>query len=218
MEQTAAPAPTPGGGSVSAVTAALGAGLVDMAVAVTAESSLDSFSMHLGALRKRIAEAADLDVAAFRELLAAYRLPRDDPDRRSAVEATGVRAAEVPLDLLITTLEAIDVSRRVEPLVKPRVVSDVLAGRDLLVGAARAAIRTADINIDELRKAGSSQAIGLAERRDALIRDLEAQAPLRPERGPLGDLSMPQATSPASRSGPLERLADHGQRPADDRR
>jgi hypothetical protein len=60
--------------------------------------------------------------------------------------------------------------------VKRGIVSDVLAGRDLVVGSARAAIRTADINLGQLDRLGSDRGPALRERRDALVQRLEEAA------------------------------------------
>ncbi|PWJ48155.1 Formimidoyltetrahydrofolate cyclodeaminase [Quadrisphaera granulorum] len=180
LERTASSAPTPGGGSVAAVTGALGVGLVQMAVAVTGDGALDHHTEQLTAVRERVAAAADGDVADFEHLMAAYRLPRQDDDdarrRREAIEAASVRATEGPLGLVEALLDAVDQSHVVEPLVKRGVVSDVLAGRDLALGAARAGLRTADINIDALERLSSEQVPGLRERRDALVERLEEAA------------------------------------------
>lgn len=180
LDRTASSSPTPGGGSVAAVTGALGVALVEMAVAVTADAALEAVAAGLEPLRQRVAAAADADVEVFTALVTAHRLPHEDDDdrrrRQDAVEESTVRATEGPLALVAALLDALDVSRGVEPLVKADVVSDVLAGRDLLTGAARAAVRTADTNIEALRRSSSSRAVELQDRRDGLVRRLQEAA------------------------------------------
>ncbi|MFP3466377.1 cyclodeaminase/cyclohydrolase family protein [Leifsonia sp. SIMBA_070] len=181
LRRTASPDPTPGGGSVAAVVGALGVGLMLMAVAITGED--DALTQHervLSSLRERIVHAADQDTRDFEALMAAYRLPgRDDADRNArtqAIEEASIAATESPLALVEALAEALAVSHELEPLVKASVVSDVLAGRDVAAGAARAAIRTADINLRELDRLSSPAAPGLRARRDELANSVEAAA------------------------------------------
>lgn len=178
LVSTASAAPTPGGGSIAAITGAFGVGLIQMAVAVTGDAALDAQAARLAQLQGEIAPAADGDVHDFGELMSAYRLPRGDDAERAArareIERTSTAATERPLALVETFAAALAVSHEVEPLVKPGVVSDVLAGRDIVIGAARAALRTADINIDQLDRLGSAAAPQLRARRDAATAAVEA--------------------------------------------
>lgn len=180
LSRTASSDPTPGGGSISAITGAFGVGLLRMAVAVSGDPSLDAMDARLTALQERVVPAADADVRDFESLLAAYRLPREDDAQRArrqeAIETASVRATEGPLDLVEALAEALELSHELEPLVKPGVVSDVFAGRDLAAGAARAAVRTADLNIGQLERFSSPRAAELRTRRDRLADRVEAAA------------------------------------------
>jgi methenyltetrahydrofolate cyclohydrolase len=178
LSRTASADPTPGGGSVAAITGALGVGLMQMAVAVTAsEAVLERYGSQLASLQERIVPAADGDVHDFDAVMSAYRLPRRDDaqheTRSKAIEKASITATDRPLTLVAAFVEALALSHEIEPLVKASIVSDVLAGRDVVVGAARAAVRTADINIDQLDRLSSDAVPGLRARRDALVGMLE---------------------------------------------
>lgn len=177
LRRTASADPTPGGGSVAAIAGALGVGLMQMAVAVTDDPALERYGSRLAELQEAIVPAADGDVCDFAAVLAAYRLPRGDEAQRESrsreIERASIAATERPLALAETFVDAVDLSRRLEPLVKPSITSDVLAGRDVVLGAARAAVRTADINIDQLDRLSSPAATELQARRDALVATLE---------------------------------------------
>jgi formiminotetrahydrofolate cyclodeaminase len=160
LRRTASADPTPGGGSISGVTASLGTALVLMAIDVTLASPRtdDETAQALRAARSRgediletLRGTVDVDVEVFEALMAAYRMPKDGDDERAdrsaAIRVETVVATVAPLDVADAALEAVAFSTAVEPLVKADVRSDVLAGRDLLLGAARAAIRTADVNL-----------------------------------------------------------------------
>jgi methenyltetrahydrofolate cyclohydrolase len=171
LRRTASADPTPGGGSVAAVVGAFGVGLIQMAVAVTGDAALDAPAARLAELQRAIEPAADGDVQDFGALMSAYRLPRGDDAERAArareIERASIAATERPLSLVESFVAALVVARELEPLVKPGVVSDVFAGRDIVIGAARAAVRTADINIDQLERLQSPAAAQLRVRRDA---------------------------------------------------
>lgn len=177
LRRTASSDPTPGGGSVAAIAGGLGIALMQMAVAVSGDPALDERAAVLADLQSAVAPAADEDVEAFEGLMSAYRMPRaTDPEkqaRTAAIEHASIAATERPLNLVATLADAAALSRELEHLVKPGVASDVLAGRDLVLGAARAGIRTADINIAQLDRLASSAAAELRARRNALIAQLE---------------------------------------------
>lgn len=180
LTRTASAEATPGGGSIAAITGAFGLGLVQMAIAVTDDVDLVPHRTRADDLLAQIVPAADGDVADFTALMAAYGLPRADETeqavRKRAIEDATVLATDRPLELLGAFVEALRLSVTVEPLVKRTIVSDVLAGRDVLVGAARAAVRTADINLRALERSGSPAATALRSRRDSLVAEVEAQA------------------------------------------
>ncbi|MFJ8893936.1 cyclodeaminase/cyclohydrolase family protein [Leifsonia sp. NPDC102414] len=177
LSRTASSEPTPGGGSIAAMTGAFGVGLVQMALAVTADPELESLSERLGALQERIVPGADADVTDFESLMSAYRLPRsDDADReqrRGAIEAATVTATERPLSLVAALIDALDASREAASAVKPGILSDVVAGRDVIGGAAWAAIRTVDVNLAQLDRMHSHRAPALLAARTQLAHRLQ---------------------------------------------
>lgn len=191
LRRAASADPTPGGGSVAATTASLGLALVLMSVEVTLAGAhrddddtdpdrLQRSRTEGAELLERLRAAADRDVAEFESVMAAYRLPRgDDAEVAARSEAVGtalVSATEGPLELVEHALAGIALADRLEPAVSATVVSDTLAGRDLLVGAARAALRTADINLGPLERREHPDAPALRGRRDAAERALPGDA------------------------------------------
>jgi methenyltetrahydrofolate cyclohydrolase len=181
LHRTSSADPTPGGGAIAAVTAAFGLGLVQMAITISAGDAPTDDVTQLSAAHSRarelqavVVEAADRDVAEFDALMAAYRMPREDDDARSArsraIDEATVTATHGPLSLAEAAIAATELADQIEPLVKSTIVSDVQAGRDLLRGAVLAALRTADINLVGLEERGHPEAVGLRQRRDALHR------------------------------------------------
>lgn len=188
LTRTASADPTPGGGSVAALTGALGTGLVLMALAVTARrrdlddgqrDRLADLAARGEALLARVRSGADQDVADFETLMAAYGLPRDDEvrkgERAAAIRTATVAATRSPLDLAEALADVVDLAAQAEGVVHAGIRSDALAGGDVARGAAGAAIRTADVNLGALERAGAEETGELVARRDAVRRRLETR-------------------------------------------
>jgi formiminotetrahydrofolate cyclodeaminase len=136
--------PAPGGGAGAAVGCALGAALTEMAARF---AGLDDVAARAGELRARGLALADEDLEAYAPVLAALRLPADDPARPEAIRAASSAAAEVPLAIAEAAAEVVALARDVAADGRPALRGDALAGADLAAGAARAAARLVEINL-----------------------------------------------------------------------
>jgi methenyltetrahydrofolate cyclohydrolase len=164
--------PTPGGGSVAMVSAALGAGLVVMALEITARKpESDAAAAELAGLlaegRRLLAELsrhADEDVAVFRAYMSAFRLPRgtdaEKAARKQALQQATVDATRVPLAGARSCLEGLELAGRAAPASAIQVVSDVGAGAALLGGAVTAVLLNVDINLPGLGDSVMKQELG----------------------------------------------------------
>jgi formiminotetrahydrofolate cyclodeaminase len=109
LDELASGEPTPGGGSVAAMTGAMAAGLLTMVCDLTiGKKQYAEFEPEARALRERAEAAraelqalAQADVEVFGHLAAAYKLPRttdaDAASRRAAIQKVTREATEVPL-------------------------------------------------------------------------------------------------------------------------
>ncbi len=155
LEAFAAPAPTPGGGSASALAGAVGAGLLRMVSTLPRTRSgkaedratLDRIAAALAAIQQRLTEAIDDDSSAYGLVMAAYKLPkRDDGERTArtaAIQQALVAAAEVPLSVMRLAASALEHAETVAALGHPAAATDVGAGAALL----RAAVHGAHLNV-----------------------------------------------------------------------
>ena len=108
----ASPDPTPGGGSAAAVAASIGASLLLMVARLPKTRSnspedraaLEAAAMRLTGAQQQLADAIDADTAAYRDVVAAYKLPKatDDQkrDRTAAVQRALRGATDVPLAVM----------------------------------------------------------------------------------------------------------------------
>lgn len=173
LEATTSHQPTPGGGSVAALSGAFGVGLVCMALNITRRKQPEQ----AGALREplesllglqaELRTLADQDVQVFRAYVDATRLPRDtDEDkqaRRAALDRAGQQARDVPLRVAQVSVEGLTLAAGVLEQTHPEVQSDVGAGAGLLLGSLHASLLTLDIN---LRHLDEEQRRALEEQRD----------------------------------------------------
>jgi formiminotetrahydrofolate cyclodeaminase len=155
LDDLASAAPTPGGGSAAAIMGAMGAALVSMVCNVTigkkgqeaVAAEMQSVRDESEKLRLRLTAMVAEDVAAFDDLMAAYRLPKindEDKTRRTASIQSSLRAAtETPLDCARACAEVISLSRRAAEKGYSGVISDAGAG----VLAAYAGLRSAALNV-----------------------------------------------------------------------
>lgn len=173
LEATTSHQPTPGGGSVAALSGAFGVGLVCMALNITrrkrpeqAGALREPLESLLG-LQAELRTLADQDVQVFRAFVDATRLPRDtDEDKRArrvALDRAGEQARNVPLRVAQVAVEGLTLAAEVLEQTHPEVQSDVGAGAGLLLGSMHASLLTLDIN---LRHLDEEQRRALEELRD----------------------------------------------------
>jgi methenyltetrahydrofolate cyclohydrolase len=151
LDLIAAREPAPGGGAAAALTGALAAGLVAMAARFSHARLAASAGIARQAdeLRARAAGLADQDAAAFREVLDAYRRPRDGDGggRRRRIAAALDGAARVPLEIAEIAAEVAGLAEAVAAGGNPNLRGDTVAAAHLAEASARSAAALVDINV-----------------------------------------------------------------------
>ena len=151
-EEVASKKATPGGGSVSAYMGALAAGLVCMVARITLakkDTAQDSERLQEVLrkgedLRQRFLGLVVEDAESFNAVMQAFKLPKDEPDlRRKAIQEATVKAAEVPLRTLDSSVGILRLGGDVAKYGTANALSDVTTS----VAAARAAIEGAASNV-----------------------------------------------------------------------
>src|SRR5512142_3206093 len=169
IDALASNAPTPGGGSASAVAGAMGAALVAMVARTTAGSKkfadraerMEALAREAESLRADFLALAEEDAAAFDGVMAAFRLPRETPAqqeaRARAVQEAYRAAAGPPMKVADFSLRLLGLAQRVAEDGTPSAVSDAgvagLLGVTALEGAAlNVRINVGAIKDDALRR------------------------------------------------------------------
>jgi formiminotetrahydrofolate cyclodeaminase len=185
-ERLASRAPTPGGGSASALGGALAAALVEMVCELTVGrpeyEDVDPLARQMGTaageLRTALLAAAEEDAAAYDAVAEARRLPRETDDekaaRRAAIGEASVRATEVPLRVMRLASEVLDLAARMAPIGNRNAISDAGVAALFAASAARGAAFNVAINLPALPEGHELRAE--ATRR---LAELEASVPLR---------------------------------------
>jgi methenyltetrahydrofolate cyclohydrolase len=151
LELLAAREPAPGGGAAAALTGALAAGLVAMAARFSDTRLPESADIARQAdeLRARAAGLADQDAAAFREVLDAYRRPKDGDGggRHRRIAAALDTAARVPLEIAEIAAQVAGLAEAAAAGGNPNLRGDAVAAANLAEASARSAAALVDINV-----------------------------------------------------------------------
>ncbi|MFC4455888.1 cyclodeaminase/cyclohydrolase family protein [Deinococcus sonorensis] len=187
LRHTASAEPTPGGGSVAALTGTFGLGLVIMGLELSArrpdaDAGVAPLLAETRALLTRLEAHPDADVAAFQGYIAALDRPKasdeEKAQRREAIRQAARQATEAPLSAARDLLGALRLAERAAPLTHRTVVSDVGAGAHLIHGALHATLLNVDINLGSLpepeRAAAHQERVQLAEQATGLGQQVTA--------------------------------------------
>ena len=155
--------PTPGGGSASALAAALGASLVSMVCNLTlgrpryAEYEAEALQIQALAamLGERIQRYIDRDATAYGEVIAAYQLPRatdqEKVARSEAIQGATLGAALVPLSVVEASGSVIQLAEQALGKTNPNAASDLAVAALLAVAAMDGAAANVEINLSSLK-------------------------------------------------------------------
>ncbi len=163
LQELASDSPAPGGGSVAALSAALGAALVAMVCRLTIDKpkyadvreQLQGIMSQADDLRQKFSGLVEADSEAFNAVMSAFRLPKETEDqkreRSSVIQQATHRATEVPLEVLSLSARLLEISRVVAEKGNVNSVSDAGVAAEMARGAARGATLNVLINLGSLK-------------------------------------------------------------------
>lgn len=162
LDELASPSPAPGGGSVAALSGALGAALTTMVCNLTigkkkyvdVEGEMKKIKAEAEALRSKFTELIDQDTLAFNKVMEAYALPKDSDAqkalRSAAITAATKEATLVPLEVMKHCIDAIALAQQVASSGNANSVSDAGVGALMLHAACEGAALNVKINLNGL--------------------------------------------------------------------
>jgi|Deesub1362A_J573_1020465.scaffolds.fasta_scaffold00425_40 formiminotetrahydrofolate cyclodeaminase len=158
LERAGAGTPSPGGGSVAALTGALAVAMLKMVANLTlgrekyrdVEPAVRSILDAAGGLSGEFEALAAEDIAAFDRVMAAYRLPRhpapEKERRKEAIQDALHQATEIPLEIARAGLETLRQAERLAGVGNELVLSDAGVAGYLAVAAVKSALVNVDVN------------------------------------------------------------------------
>jgi methenyltetrahydrofolate cyclohydrolase len=156
----AAPTVTPGGGSASAVAAALGCALIAMVARIGARKADPAQRERLGwladeaeRLRAVLVEQERADAGVYERMVATVRAARataGDPGAERAAESARADATDVPLVTAELAAEGLGLASELATMGQSRTVSDQVVAAHLLRAGLEGGISTVSFNLRRL--------------------------------------------------------------------
>lgn len=163
-------APTPGGGSASALSAALGASLVSMVANLSTgrpaaaghEAALQEITKRAASASRALLDLVELDAAAYDAVVAARRVMRagganGDDDRAQAammhaatLQAAIIEATRVPLRIAACAADVLRLAERLASIGNRYALSDVAVAGDLAWAGLRGGLANVRANLPAL--------------------------------------------------------------------
>jgi formiminotetrahydrofolate cyclodeaminase len=163
LEKTAAGTPVPGGGSLSAMAAAVGAALAQMVAGLTAgrkafaavTPEMNALADMARRLQADLLADMDRDAEAYTAVMTAYRLPRETAEekvrRTDAIQRATREAARVPLAVAEKALEVMMLAGTALAKGNPNAMSDGAVGAMLARAALQGALLNVKINLQGIQ-------------------------------------------------------------------
>jgi glutamate formiminotransferase/formiminotetrahydrofolate cyclodeaminase len=155
--------PVPGGGSVSAYTGSLAAGLVSMVSRLTLKRreyeqfwpKVEKILAESERLRERLLALVDQDSESFGSLMQAYRLPKSSEEekhvRSAEIQSRLKGATEVPLTTAENAAQVLSLSRSLSDCANENALSDLQAAIFLAYASVMGALSNVAINLIGVR-------------------------------------------------------------------
>jgi formiminotetrahydrofolate cyclodeaminase len=189
LDELASDAPTPGGGAWAGVAAAAGAALIAMVARLPLKKKgYEEVAGRMAAIAEECDEErhilmglADRDAAAYRDVMAAYKLPKDTPEQEHTRSFTLQRAleaaADVPLEVARRSVYLMGLAEEAIHTGNPNAASDAYSAAAALHAAALSALANVDINaitfVDKTRQRElSDSSSSLRNRAQSILRDV----------------------------------------------
>ena len=164
IEQLAAPAATPGGGSAAAASGAMAAGLAVMVASMSRgkkaylqyESQLSEAIARLGQLREELKAAIDADADSYNLVMKAYKSAKESDgnanDGGAGIGSALKQATSVPLGVAEKVVEVAKIASNLKPITNPNMKSDLTTAIALAKAALEGALANVEINLESLNK------------------------------------------------------------------
>jgi len=163
LTELASKSPAPGGGSVAALSGALGTALTSMVCHLTigkeqykdGEQEIKEVLAKSEKLRKRLTILIDEDTHAFNDVIKAFKMPKETDEqkekRKQAIQKGYKRAAQVPLETAKTCEKILDVAQIVAQKGNQNSITDAAVSALMARSGVESAILNVKINLGSIK-------------------------------------------------------------------
>ncbi|MBB6061695.1 formiminotetrahydrofolate cyclodeaminase [Thermosipho japonicus] len=151
--------PTPGGGAVGAIVAALAASLNQMVANLTVgkkkyadfEEIMEEVLENMNYSREKLQQLAYDDIKAFNKVMEALKIPKDDPTRSEKLQTALKEAADIPFELAREARNVLKFSQVTSKHGNKNAISDAYSSAELAYAAFRIGMYNVLINLSSIK-------------------------------------------------------------------
>jgi methenyltetrahydrofolate cyclohydrolase len=170
MDKLASNSPTPGGGSVAALTGAMGAALVSMVANLTlnkekykdVQPQIEVLVKNSEKLRREMQDLIQKDIDIFGSLSQVYAMPKNTDAEKAArtqkMQEVLKLACQVPFEIGLKSLDIVKLAQTAAEIGNTQAVSDAGVAALLANACAQSAALNVKININSIKDAAYNQA------------------------------------------------------------
>lgn len=163
LSELASKSPAPGGGSVAALSGALGAALSSMVSNLTigkekykdVGDEIKEALKKSEILRKKLTDLIDKDTVAFNDVIAAFKMPKETEEQKSirskAIQQGYKNASKVPLETAKTCAQILDVAKIVAEKGNKNSITDAGVSALMAQSGVESAILNVKINLGAIK-------------------------------------------------------------------
>lgn len=163
LDDLASDLPAPGGGGAAAVAGAMGACLISMTARLTLGkegyedvwSEMEQVVKNSDLLYKTLSSQVEDDAAAFNEVMAALKLPKDDETqiriRTQVMQKAFKRAMEVPYSIAQNCMKVLEMALQIVEKANVNLISDVGVAAELAMAGLESSLLNVKINLPYIK-------------------------------------------------------------------
>ena len=169
LQELASDSPAPGGGSVAALSGAMGAGLVSMVAQLTigkkgyedVEPLMKKTLAASEKIRNELTPLVDKDTLAFNQVMAAFKMPKktetEKSTRSKTIQAAFKNATQIPLRVAECCLYVLELALSIAGKANQNTASDLGVAGQMAYAGVEGAVMNVKINIPSIKDTKWSQ-------------------------------------------------------------
>ncbi|NLC38753.1 MAG: cyclodeaminase/cyclohydrolase family protein [Clostridia bacterium] len=187
IEASASDAPTPGGGSVSAMVGCFGVAMISMVGNLTVgkekyrdvEAQTEKILERTKQLLGRLEELVSADMDAFNNFMKVLRMPKDTEEEKAErarlMQEALKKATDTPLEIARVCLQGLELAHDLSSIGNKGAISDVGVGAYVCEAALNSVLLSVDINVPSIKDTAYVEKV-LEEKKQLIAKAQELRA------------------------------------------